>query len=190
MKCEINISIIMYASAAISSLASVSAGAQGRPAASSCLVGFGMSVRREFRLLGSRTTCAECRYCPCSPILHKHHDAPTGGNTKGKEKTFPNKMPNSHCTGSRSIVSTTATFLNTVLLHISAVMQTWYRLCLMGVNKSFSHHMAQVEVRLLRIAPHCNMLLQSSKVAEISKVANTDIKRVKSSKSVNVKIRF
>lgn len=95
IKHERNISIIMYVATAISSRASVSAAAQGHPAASSCLVGFGMSVRREFRLPGSRTACAECRHSPCLPILHKQHDAPTGGNTQeGKKIHFrPNAEP-------------------------------------------------------------------------------------------------
>lgn len=82
----------MYVAVAISSRASVSAEPKAVPPASSCLVGFGMSVQREFRLLGSMTTCAEYRCSPCLPILHKQHDAPRGVNIQWKIKTFPDKM--------------------------------------------------------------------------------------------------
>lgn len=125
----------------------MSAGAQSRPAASSCLVGFGMCLQREFHLPGSRTTCAECRYSPCLPILHKQHDAPTGERLMAKERTFPTKMPNNHSTRSTSNVSTTATCNISVW---SSRLDANFAWC---GNRLFSHHIAQKEVRLLRITP-------------------------------------
>lgn len=114
-----------------------------RPPASSGLVCFGMSVRREFSLPGSRTVCAEYRYSLCLPILHKQHDAPRGVNTHWRIKTFPAKMslpPLYQVQVHRTCNCRVANRCGHADL-----MQTW------RVNRLFSLHTPQMETRLLRI---------------------------------------
>lgn len=125
--------------------------AQGHPPASSCLAGFGMSVRRELCLLGCRTTCTECRYSPCSTILHKQHDAPRRGNTQWKIKASLAKTPELRLGSPATAVPVPGPPRPLLLVLRQHCASVAHRCARADLNRQFPRHAAQMEGRLLGI---------------------------------------